>query len=494
MYMEIFESLLERLKSREDLRQTLSALRKVLKEDSQARDTFLIDKEAVEALEECLDSEDAKTRKSVALLIGEIGLSKQDTYREKLLEAYQNESTLFVRESYLKALRESGGSLSSSQREILTERLKYIDENEFPDSDMKHIIAERKALSQLLGDEKRERAVFTGPKNLPVLMVPAKGFFAPLKKALAERGITRGFSGIGVLLNNSDFSRVKDIRIYDHLKYLVPGKFSLEAESDRTEIERSALLSTLDRIYKGSVSIRVYVHQSGERSARQAKRFSGELLRAGGGKLLNEAPYDAELHFYKKKSGGYALFIRPLISDARFSYDRERLSTSMQPVKAAVMVSMISDYLDSYARVVDLFSGNGTLLLERDEALKTKVMFGVDTSEEAVACGRKNAAEKGRAVNFVHRSAFTFESEELFDEIISELPDLYEKSSTDRKEFFEKLGAETENILRRGGHAFYLTSEGNEIKAMVRKSNGLDFIDQVQFDDKRSIFILEKKV
>ena len=254
------------------------------------------------------------------------------------------------------------------------------------------------------------------------------------------------------------------------------------------------ILPTIDKLYKGNVSVRVYLHQSGEKNANLIKRLSGELIRLSGGKLLNEAPYDAELHFYRKKSGGYSLFIRPLTDDRRFLYDINRLSTSMQPVKAAVMAAMINDYIESYARVIDLFAGNGTLLMERDEALKTKVMFAVDTSEEAVKAGRENAKAKGRSVNFVHRSAFTFDSEEPFDEIISELPDLYEKSSTDRSEFFEKLGAETKKILRRGGKAFYLTSEGNEIKAMIRKTDGIDFINEMQFDEKRSIFILEKKV
>jgi SAM-dependent methyltransferase len=487
------EILLEKLKKNEDLRQTLSAIRKLIKEDSGAADIFLRDKEAIEALVKCLGCEDAKTRKSATLLIGELGLSNQDEYREKLLSAYESETTLFVRECYLKALAEGKEELTAEEMERLSERLSYIDSHEFPESDMKHIIAERKALVALIGEGEREKAVFREPENLPVLMVPAKDFYDPLKKALADRGITKGISSIGVLLRGNDFERVKDLRIYDHLKYMIPGDFSLAADSLRDEIEHSILLPTIEKLYKGNVSIRVYLHQKEEKNANQIKRLSGELMRLSGGKLLNEAPYDAELHFYRKKSGGYSLFLRPLTEDRRFLYDINRLSTSMQPVKAAVMVSLLDEYLESYSRVVDLFAGNGTLLMERDEALRTKVMFAVDTSEESVKAGRENSKAKGRTVNFVHRSAFTFESEEPFDEIISELPDLYEKSSTDRREFFEKLGAETKKILRRGGKAFYLTSEENEIKAMIRKTDGIDFLNEMQFDEKRSIFVLEKK-
>ncbi|HAP02772.1 MAG TPA: hypothetical protein DCQ87_01880, partial [Lachnospiraceae bacterium] len=173
------EILLVKLKKNEDLRQTLSAIRKKLKEDGSAADIFLRDKEALRALAESLDSEDAKTRKSAALLTGELGLAGEDEYRKKLLEAYNSETTLFVRESYLKALAEGREKLTADEREELSERLSYIDDHEFSDSDLKHIIAERKALVSLVGEGEREVAIFKEPENLPVLMVPAKGFYEP---------------------------------------------------------------------------------------------------------------------------------------------------------------------------------------------------------------------------------------------------------------------------------------------------------------------------
>ena len=280
---------------------------------------------------------------------------------------------------------------------------------------------------------------------------------------------------IMVSARKEDIDKVRDLRIYDHLKYLISGDFTLEAEKIRDEIRKSALASFIRKAYNTSVSVRVHIHEKGDRSLKQAKRFTGELIRMSGGDLVNEAPYDAELHFYKKKSGGYVLFLKPLAEDQRFAYDCNRLSTSMQPVKAAVMNALISDHLSSYARVIDLFAGNGSLLLERDEALRTKAMFACDTNEAAVGAGRKNSELKGRTVNYVHRSAFTFDTQEPFDEIISELPDLFEKTDRDRTEFFEKLAKTTVSVLRSGGKAFYLTAEGNEMKAMVRKEGRIEF-------------------
>ncbi|HAP02771.1 MAG TPA: hypothetical protein DCQ87_01875, partial [Lachnospiraceae bacterium] len=73
----------------------------------------------------------------------------------------------------------------------------------------------------------------------------------------------------------SDYLRVKDLRIYDHLKYLIPGDFSLKTETLEDEIENSLILPTIDKLYKGNVSVRVYLHQSGEKNPNQVKRFSG---------------------------------------------------------------------------------------------------------------------------------------------------------------------------------------------------------------------------
>ncbi|MDD6550702.1 MAG: class I SAM-dependent methyltransferase [Lachnospiraceae bacterium] len=493
--MENLKILLDDLKNKKNLRQTLSALRAGVKEDRGFKALFKEDDKAIEALLKSLTADDAKARKSAALLIGDLGLSAEEKYRKALLEAYRQEQTLFVRESYLKSIAECGGenALTDDEREELEARIEQIDSTDFPDADMKHILAERKALTQLVRSVKKKAAVFKEPSGVPVLMVPVKGFYEPLKKALNDRGITKGFSQIGALLWPGDIDRVRDLRIYDHLKYLISGDFTLEADKIREEIEKSALASFIRKAYNVQVSVRVHIHEKGDRSLKQAKRFTGELLRMSGGDLVNEAPYDAELHFYKKKSGGYVLFLKPVQEDQRFTYDINRLSTSMQPVKAALMVYLTGGYLRAHAKVIDLFAGNGSLLLERDEALRTKAMFACDTNEEAVEAGRKNAQAKGSTVNYVHRSAFTFDTEEEFDEIISELPDLFEKTAEDRGEFFEKLSAETVKVLRGGGRAFYLTAEGNEMKAMVRKDKRIEFVKEIPFDEKRSIFILEVK-
>lgn len=496
------EELIKNLNDGRSLRTTLSDIRKAIRDgDRDIGKSIAGDSDSARALAGALDSDDAKTRKSAALLIGELplDLGERDSVMllEALMDAYHREDTLFVRESYLKSVVRLGGKkiLNDHDAEYLTHRLNEIDSGTFDDSDMKHIFAERKQLTEILDDgSEKAPAVFIEPDSFDAMLVPVKGFYEPLKEELKSRGIEKGFSSVGALIRSEDVPGLIDIRLYDHLMYRIRGTFSGRPESMREEISGSDFLRFIRRTTRpeDKISVRIVVHEKADHRTDAARRFTAEFLYLFRDRLLNTSPYDMELHFYARKSGGYMLFVRPLgMTDERFGYAKERLSTSMQPVKAAIMVYLIRKYLKEDARVADIFSGNGTLLLERDEYLKTRVMFATDTNPDAVKAGKANAGLKGRNVYFVRRSAFTFESDDPFDEIISELPDMYDKEDADREEFFTKTGKATERLLAQHGFAFYLAG-GNEIKAMIRKFDGLSFREEIPFDDKRNIYVIER--
>lgn len=496
------EVLITNLKENKDLRTTLSDIRKSIREGDEAIGPSIADdSESARALVRGLDCDDAKVRKSAALLIGELPLDLGDKdsvmLLEALMDAYRREDRLFVRESYLKSVIRLGGKgiLSDSDAAYLEKRLKEIDTTSFPEADMKHILAERKQLVEILdAGDSHQAAVFIEPDSFGALLVPVRGFYEPLKEELKHRGIDKGFSAIGALIKSEDLPRVLDIRLYSHLMYRIQGTFKARPDTMREEISKSDFLRFLRRTTRpdDKISVRIVVHEKKDHHTDAAKRFTAEFLYLFRDRLVNSAPYDMELHFYPKKSGGYALFIRPLgMADDRFAYAADRLSTSMQPVKAAIMVYLVRKFLKEDARVADIFSGNGTLLLERDEYLKTHVLFAIDTSADAIRAGKADAMRKDKNIYFVRRSAFTFESDEPFDEIISELPDMYDKDEGDRKEFFEKTEKATVKLLKPHGYAFYLTG-GSEIKAMIRKSGGLSFCEEIPFDDKRSIYVIER--
>lgn len=493
------ESLIKDLIAKRELRVTLSAIRGYIREgDKSLAAGISEDKDCLDALRSALDSSDPKERKSAVLLIGELPLGKDlaASFLKALMTGYGKERTLFVRESYLKSIRALSdiSPLGTDDLRTLRARLVQIDSGSFTEEDMKHILSERKQLIQIPGmAERREAAEFVEPESAGLFLLPVKGLYRPLKEELMSRGIDKGYSSAGVLVAASNVEKVRDCRLYQSFWYRIRGRFSGKTETLSDEIRNSGLPDLLRSAYKSRVvSIRINVHQRKDGSSSASKRFAPELLYLLRGRAVNTAPYDLTLHFLPRKSGGLILFADPAgARDQRFSYVRERLSTSMQPVKAAIMVYLVRNYLHQDARVFDPFSGNGTLLLERDQYLTTRVMFAADTNPLAIRAGEENARLKGRRVYFVRRSAFTFESDRPFDEIISELPDLYEKSDADRDEFYTMTGETMERLLAPKGRAFLLAG-GNEIKAMIRKSGSLSFLEEIPFDDRRSIYVIER--
>ena len=88
--------------AKEEVRQNLSKLREIIKDGKNKEICKKIVSENELVLEQLLESEDAKTRKNTALLIGDLQLNAMQM---QLWRAYEKEETLFVRSSYLIALQ-----------------------------------------------------------------------------------------------------------------------------------------------------------------------------------------------------------------------------------------------------------------------------------------------------------------------------------------------------------------------------------------------------
>jgi tRNA G10 N-methylase Trm11 len=72
--------------------------------------------------------------------------------------------------------------------------------------------------------------------------------------------------------------------------------------------------------------------------------------------------------------------------------------------------------------VLDPFCGVGTMLLERNTAVKAKTMYGIDSLGEAIDKARINTKKADVIVNYINRDFFDFKHEYLFDEIITNMP------------------------------------------------------------------------
>jgi len=86
----------------QDVRQNLSKLRQEMKEGRGREAACSCISGEEEKLILLLESEDAKIRKNAALLMGDLG---NQEYLEPVLKAYRSEEQLFVKSSYLNAVK-----------------------------------------------------------------------------------------------------------------------------------------------------------------------------------------------------------------------------------------------------------------------------------------------------------------------------------------------------------------------------------------------------
>ena len=93
--------LYEKIKKGTDRRASLIALKKELKDEAKKKVFLTMTGNRLDEIMKCLVDEDPKVRKNAAAILGE--LHCQDAL-DVLMDAYEEEDKLFVREAYVQAL------------------------------------------------------------------------------------------------------------------------------------------------------------------------------------------------------------------------------------------------------------------------------------------------------------------------------------------------------------------------------------------------------
>ena len=117
----------------QDIRQSLSKIREKLKSGGdiqQLRNTIDEDEDILICL---LESEDAKTRKNAALLMGDLGLQK---FMEPIWKAYKSETQRFIKSAYLSAI---GNFDYHNYLDELKAQLKILKNTELSIENEKHV-------------------------------------------------------------------------------------------------------------------------------------------------------------------------------------------------------------------------------------------------------------------------------------------------------------------------------------------------------------------
>lgn len=536
----LFNNILDGLSSEGSHRKDLSELRSLLfdliskrdhmiqknlpveETEEEIRDFYALLLDRIDLFPPFLKDSDAKTRKNAALLLAELlpflddsrdpaqkkYLEQKQIISRELFSAYSKEETLYVRAAYLKALSACDCRPYLSD---LRDRLTWITEEDWKEEDRKHIREERRALESILSSYEGSVHSFRQfRKSYEMLFLAEKALRPNLVRDLG--GNARETAG-GVRVRLSDERLLETIRYYKESWFLIPVKKNFVLTMDRIgEIPSStALLSLLDDllVLRGSddgekrrdpYSFRLEIRSKDQEDQVEGwiKRAGYELEETSHGRLRNlPGNYEFTLILIKKRDGSFAPFLRLNATDRpfdqRFSYRIYSEASSTAPIKAAEAVEMIRPYLGERAQIIDPFCGVGTLLIERDKALSAREIYGTDTFGQAIREGRENAEKAGVRINFINRDFFDFRHDYLFDEVITECPDLYGKTAEEKDSFYRSFFDQCIRITTDRSILFLLSKEEGQIQKQIRLHPELKLVRTMELRRRQNIYIIEKR-
>ncbi len=428
-----------------DIRKNLIELRKIIKDDSQKRAFIYFLAGDYSLLYSLLDDEDAKVRKNVALIMGEIG---EQSFVKLLFDKYNKEEKLFVKSDYLSAISQM------DYRVILDElksRLDKLTKTEVADTDVKHINEEIKYLTRMVLDiEGREEHKFTGNHELSDVILLTNRDHQKITLDQIKDMPCKEF-GAGVMVRTQRLEEVRNIRTYSELLFRLPKVG--EVESDPNEIAKSlcegGLLEFLESRHDGGVPyyfrLEIKTKMTLEQKSTLAKKVGASLEKLSARKLINSTSnYEVEIRLIENKKGLFNVLIKLYtIEDDRFKYRKHAVAASIAPHTAALVAKLAENYLKEDAQVLDPFCGVGTMLIERNKLITANPMYAIDTYGEAIDRGIINARLAGCNINFINRDFFDFTHGYLFDEIFTNMPTRGGRKTEEEmielyKSFFEK--------------------------------------------------------
>lgn len=444
----------EKIKEQNDIRQNLIKLRSELKEGHNKTALLYQIGADYRVFESLLGNEDAKVRKNTALIMGELAVP---AFLEKLMAAYRRETQLYVKSSYLTALKELDYKNLLPE---LKERLTVLSTLEAEEADKKHINGEMRVLSDLIiAAEGIKRHTFTGFEVPSRLVLLTNRNFIPVTMEQVKGGKAREFNA-GVIVETADLKQIASIRTYSELLFILEdiktcGEDALIAAKSLAE---SSLLNFLtDRHEKGfPFYFRIELKSKADLDRKSAftKKFGLELERLTGRRLVNStSDYEFEIRLIENKEGRYNLLIKLFtLKDERFSYRRSAVATSIQPVNAALTAALAEDYLKEGAQILDPFCGVGTMLIERHKLVKAGTIYGLDIYGKAIEKAKENAEGAHIIIHYINRDFFDFRHEYLFDEIITDMPGVMgHKEEAEIFELYRRFFLKAREHLKKDG-------------------------------------------
>lgn len=485
------ETIINELKNSQNVRSNLSKLRQMVRE-AEEKECILKELEANNWILPFLDSDDAKTRKNAALLLGELECEDAKT---ALWEAYQKEQTLFVKSAYLNALSHLDAEMFVPElKEVL---LKLMTE-EVPPENRKHVNEQVRELRKILilYEGITHHTFSAKNQTCEVLLLCNRE-----QKGAIIHTITDGrarLHPLGILVETSQLSAVMQNRLYRELVFPIHagGMLPADAKSAAEKLWNSDMYETLERLHKESGDFYFRIECKSpmtleERSA-FSKKLSSELERLSAGKLVNStSDYEIEIRLIAAKDGSfYPCMKLYTMKNKRFAYRKNAIAASIHPSTAALIAELARPYLKENAQIMDPFCGVGTMLIERDLCVPAKEIYATDIFGEAIEKGRENARLAGEKINFIHRDFFDFRHDYPFDEIITNMPLRGKKTKEETDRFYADFFAKLPEILAKDAVIILYTNEIGFVKKQLRIHRNFCLLQEYCMQKKNEFYLL----
>lgn len=460
----MIRELYEKISSGTEVRTSLIALKKEIKEEQGKRALAYLLAGDYSGIASLLKDEDAKARKNAALILGEM---ECEDMLPVLWDAYQSETQLFVRASYLKAMA------AYDCREYLPElkkRREFLMSSPAGEKDAKHVKEELAELRALLSKyEKEKKHVFTDLAGETDVILLTNREHREVTREQLQGEKTALLAG-GVRVHTRNVRQLFAVRTWTEMLFPVAGAGSLPENPKEAgeKLAKSGLLDFLERCHKGEPPFyfRAEIRGKIEKDEKTVfvRKFASALETASGMGLINSASdYEIELRLLQKREGGFVPLLKLYtLKDRRFSYRKNVLASSIHPTNAALIMELLKPYLKNGAQVLDPFCGVGTMLIERRRLMAANPLYGIDIYQEAIDKARENADAAKVKVNFINRDFFDFRHEYLFDEVITNMPAVTRlKGVEEITELYKKFFMKVREVLKDGGIlAVYTAEEG----------------------------------
>ena len=486
----------DKIKEQENIRENLIQLKAELKEEQGKTALLYYIGTEYNVLLELLKHDDPKVRKNTALVLGELGIKET---LEWIYKAYEKEEQMFVKSSYLTAIKNFD---YTTYLEALEERYHNLNNTAVAEDSRKHIEEEMRLLSQLIRKAKgAEKHIFTGYRvPSSVVLLTNRNYIGVTLEQLKPMK-AKEFNA-GVMVECNDLNRILPIRTYSELLFMLTDLKSIDKDIalGAKALAKSSLLKFLGERHKGDgpfyFRIELKSKMELDKRSNYTKKFAAELERLTKRQLINStSDYEWELRLIENKEGRFNVLIKlSALKDERFLYRKNVIAASIHPSMAALVAALAKDYLKEDAQVLDPFCGVGTMLIERNKEVKAGTMYGLDIFGEAIEKAKENTAASGDTIYYINRNFFDFKHEYLFDEIITNMPRaLGQREDSDirrlYREFFLKAGEHM-----KGDGVIILYSHDKDYVYKFYDRTILKLVDEFEISKKEGAYVIIFKV